>query len=155
MLEYDWQVVTAVAVSIGAWFTYRNYRRSKLFDLPTPVLKVRPPLETGLSTAVDFHLKEEDRKWLVTGVSVRHGRRHRYVALVGDAVQDKQYGQVVGFRVHDDAWQRQIIYDPPVSRGVVLLHDSVPDAFWLVITVCLRSHPRSKSRLLIRRSKYD
>ena len=150
--------VTAIGVVITAVVTYLNRRDTTLYNLPG--YSVRDGKLLDGSVWIDFEIKnvEGRAEWEVVSVDLNRNWRWRRRRLLCDgmvlcAQGDPRmwYPQGIPFDFKDDVlWQHRLTYDPPITRGIVLIHSDAPESLALRFNICLRSAPSKRSSLPVR-----
>ena len=155
-----WTVVTAVGVFVTAVVTavfgYLQSRNTTLYNLPT--LAIRHDKLMDGSVWIDFQVKSVEGRpdWDVGSITVcRNWRRRRLLCdgtLLCAQGDPRLWSPMnIPFDYKDQApWRQRLVYDPPVTRGIVLIHAEAPPFVSLRFTVCLSSSPRKRSSIVKR-----
>ena len=140
-----------VAAGASLLLLYRSRERApdiiaRTQNLELAIKSTSPEL---VSRTVGFHLPPDPARWLVYEVRLAKSR-HNWLAVPGEEGRNHEGGVVLGyFRCGD--WTDRIRYEPPVSKGLVLLHPDAPPYPTLFFRVRLRSHSyfRTKRRVKV------
>ena len=107
-----WAGVLIALITLGFGIWRAAYVRS--YDLPVVEARAYQQAD-GLPYRISFRLK--DPKWMVAGARVRWRRKR----VVHAGVSDNPSGQRENWRPLGP-WRRSIRFNPPASKGHVLLH---------------------------------
>ena len=148
--------VTAIGVVATAVVTSLNRRDTTLYNLPAPSVMYGRLLDG--STWIDFEIKSAEGRpnWGVVSIDMpRNWRRRRLlcdgVVLCAQGDPRMWYPQGIPFDFKDDVlWQHRLTYDPPITRGIVLIHSDAPELLSLRYNICLSSAPSKRSSLVVR-----
>ena len=149
-----WPEVLSIIAAMGAsgslGVAYMAYRLAKLQALPHPDIGWMAR-STG-HRSLDFQITRAsgNADWAVESASIRcNWRRRRHLALGSTEDEEQFEGITVKFYAPTGPWQRCIIFDPPVTRGGIVLHPEAPDCE-VKLKLTLRTLPSPK---VVRRIK--
>ena len=148
-------IATVTVMGIAALMGYLNYRNTTLYNLPVPSV-MHGRLLDG-SAWIDFEIKSAEGRpsWEVVSIDMPRSRRNRFLSdglvLCSQGDPRMWYPQGIPFDFKDDVlWQHRLIYEPPITRGIVLIHSDAPDLVSLRYNIRLRSAPSKRSSLVER-----
>ena len=152
-----WPEVLSIIAAMGAsgslGVAYMAYRLAKLQALPHPDIGWMAR-STG-QRSLDFQITRASGKadWAVESASIRwNWRRRRHLALGLTEGEETFEGDTVKFYATNGLWQRCIIFDPPVTRGAIVLHPDTPDCeIKLKLTFRTLPSPKVVRRIKLRR----
>ena len=115
---------------------------------PTVIAKIREYKIESVhqQRVIRFHQPSDPSDWLVTKVKVRQSPRKSFAKIRKTVLSDT--GDIVNFELDGD-WGNEIIFNPPISEGKLLLHPDAPEPSRLWFDTALRSRPRIRRSVLV------
>ena len=122
--------VAAILIAfLSAWVAYRSYQLASVQALPkTPIGGIA--VYKGVRS-IDFDVESipGHAEWVVKSASIKRNlRRRRHLArgylVHTEATPD---GEILKDYRPTGPWAQQIIFDPPIKKGGVILHSEAPD----------------------------
>ena len=149
-LSESWAII-AVLLSMGSLLiAYKAYGIAAFHALPHP--EIGWLAKWGGTRSLDFEITRPagGPAWVIESASIRRNwRRQRYLAR--GSLQDAQEvdGEIIREYEPIGPWEHRIIFDPPVTRGALVLHTDTPDC-QLKLRITLSTLP---SPTIVRRIK--
>ena len=142
--------VAAIAACIGVLIGWLNYR-SRHKD---PLIVARTIRRDTLSKESKVEIREVTFTqsdtlpfWLVRDVKVSGLRRNRWISRIGEPIQNK-YGEIIGFH-QEGEWSNQIVFDPPISSPLLLLHSEANTFPKFSVGLAMRNRPSKTRRVVV------
>ena len=143
--------IAAFAGSIAAligWLNYRN-RHNDPIILATIVSHHKfYSASDGEYREVTFRQSNDPPIWLVRYIKVTGLRRNRWIARLGDPIQEERYGEILGYHPEGE-WANRIVFDPPIPRPMLLLHAEANTFPKFSVGLTLRNRPTTKRRVVV------
>ena len=154
----DWQIVIAIGVGItafaglgGMYYAHLNQQNSTIYNLPVLHSEVSRPEDGMRWVTFSLEILPGRPDWNVVGARInRNWRRRRLLAegVYTPSLGADPYGIAVDFQCQPDGpWQRRLVHDRPVKKGVLLVHSGSHN-LRISLKVALSSHP-SRSRWIL------
>ena len=154
----DWEIVIAIGVAItalgglgGMYYAHLNQENSTIYNLPVLHSTFAPPEDGVRWVRFALEILPGRPDWDVVGARINRNWRRRRLLAEGVSTPSEErdpYGMPVDFQYRPDGpWQRRLVYDRPVKRGVLLVHSGSHN-LRISLKVALSSHP-SRSRWIL------
>ena len=127
-----WSEILSVIATVGATgsllVAYLLYRIAARQALPHPQIGWMASSTGRRSLDFTINWTPGNAEWVVASASIRHNwRRRRYLARGVLVHEDEFEGEIYKAFNPSGPWQQQIIFDPPLREGAIVIHDEAPD----------------------------